>query len=312
MGFVPSPSLAELRVLECAVRTGSLSAAARDLGLSQQAVSARLRGLERLIGLELVHRSPAGVAPTPAGDTVLAGAHEVLAAAARLDAAIAELRGGSGAPALRVAASQTIAAHLLPDWIVELRGARLSAGLASVQVELRTANSEQVIALVRGGDADLGFIEQPEAPRGLAHAIVRHDRMVVAVAPQHAWAGREMIPVDELARAPLVTREAGSGTRAAFERAVRERLGAEAAPPLMSLATEAAVRSAVARGVAPAVLSELTVLDDARLGRIVAVPIGPAAVRRPLVAIWRGDARDLIGARRHLVEVAAAHGRAAG
>lgn len=299
------PSLQELRVFECAVRAGSLSAAARELGISQQAASARLRGLERVVGLELVHRSPAGVEPTAAGDSVLVWAREVLAAASRLDESIAGLRGDTATAALSVAASQTIAAHLLPGWIVALRRARIEAGRPAVEAALRTANSTEVIEMVRSGAVDLGFIEQPSRPRGLGWTAVRQDRMVVAVAPGHPWAERRSIALAEVAETPLVTREAGSGTRAAFEEAARDRLGVEPAPPLVSLSTEAAVRSAVAQGVAPAVLSELTVHDDTTLGRIRAIPLGPEPLTRPLAAVWRGAARDLGGVRRELVSIAA-------
>ncbi|PIJ49507.1 LysR family transcriptional regulator, partial [Leucobacter sp. OLES1] len=78
------PELAELELLDAVARTGSLSAAARELGVSQQAVSSRLRGTERRLGLSLVARSAAGAVPTEAGSAVLAGAREVLGAARRL------------------------------------------------------------------------------------------------------------------------------------------------------------------------------------------------------------------------------------
>lgn len=303
---MPSPTLAELRLLDSAVRLGSFSAAARELGISQQAVSSRIRGLERLAGVELVRRSPAGVVPTADGDAVLAWARDVLAAADRLDEGLAGLRGAPGRT-LRVAASQTIAAHLLPGWLVELRNAQSIAGLTPAETALRTANSSDVVALVRGGEVDLGFIESPEAPADLGAVAVGHDRMVAAVAPEHPWAGATAIPLSDLATTALVARESGSGTRAAFEEAVVRALGREPNPPLVTLATEAAVRSAVARGVAPAVLSELTVHDDVRLGRIRAIPIAPGPIRRPFTAIWRGSRRDLSGVRRELVAIAAAY-----
>lgn len=303
---MPSPTLVELRFLDSAVRLGSFSAAARELGVTQQAVSSRIRGLERLAGVDLVRRSPGGVTPTADGDAVLAWARDVLTAADRLDEGLAGLRGAPGRT-LRVAASQTIAAHLLPGWLVELRNAQGLAGRTPDETALRTANSREVVALVRGAEVDLGFIESPAAPRDLGSVAVRRDRMVVAVAPEHPWADRPAVPLSELAETALVAREAGSGTRAAFEDAVARSRGYAPAPPLVALATEAAVRSAAARGVAPAVLSELTVYDDVRLGRIRAVPIDPP-IERPLTAIWRGSRRDLDGARRELVAIAAAGG----
>lgn len=303
---VRTPDLIDLRCFEAALRTGSLSAAGRELGVSQQAVSARLRGLERLIGNTLVMRSPAGVSPTPTGDALLAWAREVLDAAARLDEGIASLTGDRPGT-LVVGASQTVAAHLLPTWLLNLRRAQLAVGAEPSEVTLRTANSTEIVTAVRAGELDLGFIETPDAPRGLGSAVVGRDRMVVAVAAGHEWSARDSVALSEVAGVALVTREAGSGTRAAFEAAVAERLGRQAHAPALALATEAAVRSAVAQGVAPAVLSELTVRDDVRLGRIVALPIGPDPLERPFTAVWRGSAQDLTGLRRELVALAGSH-----
>ncbi|WP_336653194.1 MULTISPECIES: LysR family transcriptional regulator [unclassified Leucobacter] len=304
------PELAELELLDAVARTGSLSAAARELGVSQQAVSSRLRGMERRLGLPLVSRSAAGAVPTETGSAVLAGAREVLAAARRLAETVDGLRGTAGR-ALAVAASQTIAAHLLPGWVLDMRRAQADRGRAPAETELRTGNSAEVIRLVREGRADLGFIESPLAPSGLAVRAVRTDRMVLVVAPDHPWARRERgVALAELADTPLVAREVGSGTREAFETEVRRRLGRAPAAPAVVLSTEAAVRSAVAGGLGPAVLSDLTVADDLRLGRMRAVEMLGEPITRPLAAVWRGSERDLFGAARDLVGAAAAQPRA--
>jgi molybdate transport repressor ModE-like protein len=306
--MVSAPTLIDLRHFESVIRNGSISRAAKDLGVTQQAVSYRVRNLERLLGLELVQRSPFGVTATAAGAEILGEVQEVLAASARLAATASALRGHTAATTLSVGASQTIAAYLLPAWVMELRRRQTEAGSATTVVELRTANSEDVIALVRSGAIDLGFIEQPEPPRGLGSIPVGEDRMVVAVSPTHAWSTRTAVSIDELADVPLAAREAGSGTRAAFESAVLRAVGRPARPPLVSLATEAAIRSAVRSGVAPAVLSELAVRDDARLGRIHTLAVGPQPITRPLRAVWRGSKRDLAGTARELVAIAAAAG----
>ena len=300
-----TPTLAELRCFEAAIRTRALSAAARELGVSMQAVSARMQGLERQLGLELLVRSPGGVSPTPDGEAVLAWAREVLAAAERLDEGVASLRGDAQRRALRVGASQTVAAHLIPRWLVALRRQQLDAGRTPGEIALRTANSTEIETMLRAGEIDLGFVECPDPPRGLGAARIGTDRMVAAVAPGHPWAELAHVTLAQLAAEHLITREEGSGTRAAFEAAVRDRCGTEPAEPAVSLATEAAVRSVVASGAGAAVLSELAVADDVRLGRLRAIPIGPDPLTRPFTAIWRGSRRDLTGARRELVALAA-------
>ncbi len=293
------PSIIELEVFESAARLGSLSAAARDLGMTQQAVSARLRRLERIIGLTLMDRSPRGVTLTTDGETVLSGTHEVLAALTRLDASIAELADTTTGP-LHVGASQTIAAHLLPTWLMVARRDRPG----EQDVTLYTANSGSVIAMVRAHEIDLGFVECPEIPSDVSSARIGIDQMVLAVAPTHPWAQRQQVSLAEIATVPLVCREEGSGTRAAFEQAVLRVTGAPAVAPAMVFATEAAVRSAVVYDVAPAVLSRLTITDDIELGRIVAVPIGPEPVRRPLAAVWPGPSTGIGGLAKDLVETA--------
>lgn len=300
------PTLDELRFLACAVHLGSFSAAARELGVTQQAVSARVRELERRLGFRLLRRTSTGVTPTELGRAVLDPAQDVLRAADRLDESIAAIRGAEARP-LRIAASQTIAAHLLPSWLLTLRSAQAASGRPGTRAALSTTNSAGVAELIRAGGADLGFIETPEIPGELGSLTVGLDRMVAAVAPGHPWALRPGVPLAEVAVTPLVSRERGSGTRAAYEDAVARIVGGGSpVPAVIELATEAAVRSAVADGVAPAVLSELTVRDDVALERIVAVPLLPAPIERPLTAVWRGARRDLSGAMRELVSVARA------
>ena len=211
-----TPSIIELRVFEAALRTGSFSAAARELGVTQQAVSSRVRELERLLGFELVQRSPPGVTATESGRTLYELADQMLATSARLDTAISELRHEASKRDLRIGASQTVASHLLPEWLLELRLVRDQASQPLEEVELRTDNSERVIALLRAGKIDLGFIETPEQPRGLGHLTVATDRMIVAVDPKHSWATLASLPLETLATARLVTREVGSGTRESF------------------------------------------------------------------------------------------------
>lgn len=115
-----------------------------------------------------------------------------------------------------MAASLTIAENLMPGWLVTLRDVD-----PDVHVELNVANSAHVIERLRGGEADLGFIEGRGAPRDLHSRAVARDRLVVVASPAHPWSRkrRPLRPV-ELATTPLLLREAGSGTRETLEAAL--------------------------------------------------------------------------------------------
>jgi DNA-binding transcriptional LysR family regulator len=273
-----------------------------------------MRTLERVMGIPLLTRSSAGSHLTEQGRLIVGWAEDVLDAADRLEAGLRSIRSGVSRR-LSIAASQTIAEHLVPHWLVELRGieqaaaGRTAAGQAADEsrtaeredagrlpdssptvVELTVANSTGVIELVRDVKVRLGFIETPHLPADLVTAHLREDEMLVVTAPGHPWARRRgPVPLAEVAATPLVMREAGSGTRDTLT----DHLAAQR-PPLtariaMELGTSAAVRSAIAAGVGPGVLSRLTVRDDLVLGRLVAVEVAGPPLTRQLTAVWRHD-----------------------
>jgi DNA-binding transcriptional LysR family regulator len=291
--------LGALRALREVGRHGSIAAAAGVLGVSQQALSARMRTLERAMSVTLLARSPAGSHLTEQGRLIVGWAEDVLDAADRLEAGLRSIRSGVS-HRLAIAASQTIAEHLVPHWLVELRSieqaraeqarAEQAPDYAPTVVELTVANSTGVIELVRNARAGLGFIETPHLPADLMTAHLRDDEMLVVAAPGHPWARRRgPLPLAEIAATPLVMREAGSGTRDALT----DHLAAHR-PPLsariaMELGTSAAVRSAIAEGVGPGVLSRLAVRDDLVLGRLVAVEVAAPPLVRRLTAVWRPD-----------------------
>ena len=118
---------------------------------------------------------------------------------------------------MRIAASLTIAEHLLPEWIARWR---ISLGDEGPVVQLTAANSSTVVKAIREGTADLGFIETPTVPAGLRSVTVAHDTIEVLVQHGHRWAKTGRVSVRELAGTGLVLRETGSGTRQALEVAV--------------------------------------------------------------------------------------------
>ena len=281
--------LGALRALREVGRQGSIAAAAAVLGVSQQALSARMRSLERAMDITLLARTPAGSHLTEQGRLVVGWAEDVLDAADRLDAGLRSIRSGVS-HRLAIAASQTIAEHLVPHWLVELRAAEQTAGYPPTVVTLTVGNSTGVIELVRDSRAGLGFIETPHLPADLVTTPLRHDEMLVVAAPGHPWARRRgPLALAEIAATPLVMREAGSGTRDTLT----DHLAAQD-PPLrpqvaMELGTSAAVRSAIAAGVGPGVLSRLAVRDDLVLGRLVAIEVAGPPLTRQLTAVWRPD-----------------------
>ena len=228
------PDIRALELLLTIASSGSLGAAAREHRISQPAVTGRVQGIERLVGLRLVQRTRHGSTLTPAGALVADWARTVVTAAETLDAGVAALREHRDAR-LRVASSLTVAEYLLPAWLVAFAREH-----PETTVSLTAVNSTEVARLVLGGAVDIGFIEGPNTPMDLTSRPVGADRLVVVVAPSHPWARRRRpVTAAELRETRLVQREPESGTRAALDHALAG-VG-PATTPLLELSTTAAV-----------------------------------------------------------------------
>ncbi|CAM5378949.1 transcriptional regulator [Streptomyces avidinii] len=292
------PDLGAMELLLAVARVGSLSGAARRLGITQPAASSRIRAMETRLGVALVDRSPRGSTLTREGALVTDWARRVVEAAEAFDAGAQALRGRRDSR-LRVAASMTIAEYLLPGWLIALRGQR-----PGTAVSLHAGNSAGVAERVLAHEADLGFVEGLTVPEGLDAVVIAQDRLVVAVAPGHPWARRSRgVEAAELAATPLILRERGSGTRQVLDAALAGIGGL--AEPLLELASTTAVKAAALSGAGPCVLSELAVGDELAARRLVSVPVLGTPLDRALRAVWpagarpAGPARDLLSLTRH-------------
>lgn len=274
-----APDLTALDLLESVAELGSLGQAANRHHLSQPAVSMRMRALEQRLGLVLLERDPSGTRLTPAGVEVAVAAQRVLDETAALMALVRSLRADRQSR-LRVAASLTVAEHLLPGWLGAVHAASPEASLS-----LEVANSTRVLDHVEQGRVDLGFVEGHEPDlAGLAGVVVSQDRLVVVVHPEHPWARRsDPVGGDELAASELVVREEGSGTREILEGALARFGGVRSR---LVLGSSAALLAAARRNEGPAVLSLLAAQADVEAGRLVVVETGALDLSRSLRAVW--------------------------
>lgn len=295
MAMSTLPDLDSLKLLVDVGALGSLGQAARAAGIAQPSASKRIAQLERRLGLPLIERTPRGSTLTAEGKMVAGWAAQVLGAADELMRAVQAVRHGEAAH-LRVASSMTVAEYLVPRWLGELQNRE-----PDVQVGLDVINSADVAARVLGGEVELGFVEGPSVPDGLASRVVGTDRLVVVVAPGHAWARRRTaLRGAELAATPLVVREPGSGTRETLDVAFK---GLYQASPRLELGSNPAVKGAAQAGSAPAVLSGYAVEADVATGRLVEVPLTGLNLVRSLRAVWRRG-RPLTGPAATLLAIA--------
>lgn len=164
-----------LRVLRAVARTGSFSAAARELGCTQPAVSQQMKALEKSVDTPLVVRAGRGMQLSEAGQVLLKHATGILAglsAAEEEVAAIAGLRAGR----VRLVSFPTASSTLVPPSVARLRGAH-----PGVRVSLVEAEPPESLAMLRGGECEVALaFRYPDSRGGLTqsapHATPREAR----------------------------------------------------------------------------------------------------------------------------------------
>lgn len=251
---------------------GRVSAAAKAMHLSQPAVTAQVRRLESALGTALFLRSARGVTPTAAGARL-----ERHARALRrlLDDAWADVAEGEESTGpLVVAASTTAAGHVLPPLLARFRAAH-----RGVALRVRVGNTEQVVAEVRDGRAPIGLVEGHARAPGVRLEPFVDDEIVAVVGTAAPFRVRR---VQDLDAVPLLWREAGSGTRAVVERALRRAgLARRAAHHLdVELGSTEAILGGAAAGLGVAFVSRWSAKPHVAAGLVRVVPGLDLVVRR--------------------------------
>jgi aminoethylphosphonate catabolism LysR family transcriptional regulator len=258
------PPAAQLRAFHAVATSGSFTAAAKELGVSQPAVSMHLKALEEAYGVELVARGRGKVRPTEIGEALLA----VTGPLATLEAQAAEILGEAGAllrGRLRVGADAPFA-------VVPILAA-FHAAHPGVEISLSLGNSDEVLRDLLAGRTDAAALgDRVEDGRLFALPAAR-SRQVLLVPRAHPWASRKGVRLAELEGAEMVVREEGSVTRRAFEEALA-RAGVRP-NVVMEIGSREALQEAVAAGLGAAAIIEA---ERGRDDRIAALPFEDAAI----------------------------------
>lgn len=207
----------------------------------------------------------------------------VLETVDQLISAVVSMRSSMGSD-LQVAASMTIAEHLMPGWLF-----KLGAADPNLHVALRVANSRQVQDLVVNAEVNIGFVESPKLDPRLTSICVARDRLVVVAAPDSAWArSSRPLSLEDLAAGPSWCENPGPAP-------ARRSIGcwgkSRQTKPLLELGSNEAVKGAVIAGAGAAVLSVLAVSVESTAEQLVEVPVDGVDLGRELCAVWQEEYR---------------------
>jgi len=279
MRVVHGMDLRLMRSLLAVIDAGAITVAAERVGLTQPALSRRIRQLEDQLGVALLSRGRKGVSLTAAGELVAAEARILVA---RYDALCAEVaahqRLESGT--IRLGGGATAVSFVLPPAIADFQ-----RDYPGVRFHLKEAGSREVERDVVSGHLELGLVTLPVHLRELKVHPLLADRIVLIGRNAHPLASQVQVDVKALAGLSLVGFEAGSAIRHLIDAALRE-AGVEM-NVVMELRSIAAIVRMVAMTGNLAFVSQIGVENehDVRV-----LPVRGLDIRRELAVIARRGA----------------------
>ncbi len=253
-------NLSLLRSFVSLAETGSFQDAAARLQIAQPTISQHIKKLEQDLGVMLIERSHAGSRSTRHGERLLPYARSLLRTAERAAAVAQE-------SALVIGCSGNIAGYFISRAIKRF----LEADGWTGGWEVKTAPNPQIAEMLKSREIDLAAMEWPMDAPGIAVETWRDARMTVILPPDHPWAGRTAIAVDEFLSLRLIGGESGSGTGTVL----RGLLGDRSADVTIAanVGSTEAVKSAVKSGLGASIVLEQAVADDVADGRLASVAL---------------------------------------
>jgi DNA-binding transcriptional LysR family regulator len=275
-------NLHHLSIFHAVAGTGSLTASARKLHISQPALSRELKVFEERLGVALFERHSRGMRLTQAGEILSQYAKRLFELERAAEGAMREIAGGHQGR-LSIGASNTIGTYVLPRVLAAFRRSR-----PTVQVTLFVGNTQQVSQGVDDLRFMLGFIEGPLHFRGLRAEVFRDDEIVPVASPDHPLFSRRRLTVGDLRDQPLLVRESGSGTREVI--AAKLHRWSLTQNPTMEFGNTEALKRAAVHGGGIAWLPRICMVSELREGALRELPLRDLKIVRPLMVLSREGA----------------------
>ncbi|MBT9152303.1 MAG: HTH-type transcriptional activator CmpR [Firmicutes bacterium] len=254
-----------MRTFLVALETGSFSATARHLGLTQPAVSMQIQALEDYFGAKLIERQGRKLELTRAGVMALQNIKASLDLVDLTRRNIDELATEVVGPVL-VGASTVPGEHLCPL----LMGIFIKR-YPMVKPRLIIENTSLVLARLHRHELDVAIVGAPPKEFELHAEPIFHDELILFIHPAHRLATKAQVSLDDVHGEPFIGRTAGSGSRLVLERELaRHGLSAGRLMVVLEVSTSLAAVNAVEAGVGLAFVSSLAAGASIRAGRGVA------------------------------------------
>ncbi len=262
----------QLKAFLAIAETKTFTAGARQMNVTQAAISMQIRQLEDEVGLQLFTRTPRRVILTEAGEYLLDRARRILR---EHDSALAEISELAGAEygRLRIGSSSSMFASEQLPGILE----RLKQKFPNSEITVSSGTSHTLVEKIMHGEIDIAFVSLPVETSNVQTELLFSDEIVAIAHPSHAHSGESVISAATLAGEQLILGEKGGNTR----RMIDDFFNASNVRPnvMMELSRQTAINRMVENQMGVGIAGAKTVAREVREGRLVSWFIEGAEIK---------------------------------
>lgn len=261
-------NLKQVRVFFHVARALSFTQAARELFITQPAVTKQIEGLEQRCETRLFVRDRHGLALTEAGAVLYSYAEKIMRLAHEAEQAVSNLRLNPHG-VLRIGTTKTFARYLMPRYMLAFHEA-----FPKIRIQLDEGSSQELAASVLQGRNDLAVVGRVPYEEGLEAVPFPgrdSDVLAVVVPPSHPLAAKKRLTLEEIREEPLLLREKGSGVR----NRILEQFEVKGIRPniLLEAGNVDFIKELIQRGAGIGILGMMSVEPELKQGVLRAVPL---------------------------------------
>lgn len=257
----------QLKTFHHVAQTGSFTLAARELFITQPAVSQQIKALEFFLGITLFDRSGKQVRLSSEGEILLSYTGRLFHIYDEIEAIFShmqDLKKGK----VTIGSTAVIGTYFLPRII-----GQYNKRYPGIELDLKMGNSNMVHSMLADGKIDLGFAGKVGTHPGFAGTLIHRERLLLVVSPEHAIAAKRSVAADELIKIPFIWREKGTQTRELVSQWFVRNAGRNYPANSIELHNIEAAKRMAAEGYGITIVPEISVRREMHLGLLKSIAL---------------------------------------
>jgi len=270
-----------LQIFYTCAQMKSFTKAAEVLNLTQPAVTFQIKNLEEELKTHLFDRDTNKIKLTYTGRILYKHAENILKEYETAKVKIFKVT-GKLVGEIRIGIATVLSKYILPKIIGHFKQIN-----PDIHIQMFVGNSGKLTDELKQHTVDMVVVSEPVSDDRFVVKPFIDDELLVIVSPQHKWAQRQTIDIEELLNEPFVDREHGSGTREMYKKFFNSKgLNLKKFKVIMTMGSVEAVKSYIESGVGYGIVSNIAIEREIRIGLLKYVKIKGESLKRKFLVVY--------------------------